>query len=94
MMSRSRPQRYSELAISTVPMPKRVFRLTLISQTQRKVKVTSADRTYDTKLCHDELRRKKIKALIPSRTPAGYWPVEYADRNQVMARQKRTVSNP
>ncbi|RWV29266.1 type I-E CRISPR-associated protein Cse1/CasA, partial [Escherichia coli] len=32
-------------------------------------------------LCHDELRRKKISALIPPRKGAGYWPGEYADRN-------------
>jgi hypothetical protein len=51
----------------------------LIRQTHRKVKVASADGAYDTKLCHDELRRKKIKALIPPRTRAGYWPSEYAD---------------
>ncbi len=27
------------------------------------------------RLCHDELRRKKISALIPPRKGAGYWPV-------------------
>ncbi|WP_187514340.1 transposase, partial [Pantoea agglomerans] len=48
---------------------------------------------YDTKRCHDELRRKKIKALIPPRTRAGYWPAEYADRNQAVVRQRITGSN-
>ncbi|WP_422527162.1 transposase, partial [Serratia fonticola] len=57
----------------------------LIRQTHRKVKIACADGAYDTKLCHDELRRKKIKALIPPRTRAGYWPAEYADRNQAVA---------
>jgi hypothetical protein len=33
----------------------------LIRQTHRKSKVASADGAYDTKQCHDELRRKKIK---------------------------------
>lgn len=45
----------------------------LIRQTHRKVRVASADGAYDTKRCHDELRRKKIRALIPPRTHAGYW---------------------
>ncbi|MFM4225947.1 IS5/IS1182 family transposase, partial [Klebsiella pneumoniae] len=36
-------------------------------------------------LCHDELRRKKISALIPPRKGAGYWPGEYADRNRAVA---------
>jgi hypothetical protein len=34
----------------------------LIRETHRKVEVASADGAYDTKLCHDELRRKKIAA--------------------------------
>lgn len=65
----------------------------LIRQTHRKVKVASADGAYDTKLCHDELRRKKIMALIHPRARAGYWLVEYADRNQAVARQRLTGSN-
>lgn len=48
---------------------------------------------YDTKLCYDELRRKKIRALIPPRKRAGYWPVEYANKNQAVARQRLTGSN-
>ncbi|CAI1582088.1 IS5 family transposase [Serratia fonticola] len=59
----------------------------------RKIKVASADGAYDTKRCHDELRRKKIKALIPPRARAGYWPTEYTDRNQAVARQRLTGSN-
>jgi hypothetical protein len=39
----------------------------LIRQTHRKIRATSADGAYDTRLCHDELRRKKISALIPPR---------------------------
>lgn len=57
----------------------------LIGQAHRKVKSVSADGAYDTKLYHDELRRKKIKAFIPPRTRAGYWPAEYADRNLAVA---------
>jgi len=65
----------------------------LIRQTHRKVRVVYADGAYDTKLCHDEPRRKKIKALIPLRKHADYWPLEYADRNQAVARQRLTGSN-
>ncbi len=36
----------------------------LIRQTHRKIRAASADGVYDTRLCHDELRRKKISALI------------------------------
>ena len=32
-----------------------------------KIRAASADGAYDTRLCHDELRRKKISALIPPR---------------------------
>jgi hypothetical protein len=42
---------------------------------------------------HDELRRKKISALIPPRKGAGYWPGEYADRNRAVANQRMTGSN-
>ena len=45
------------------------------------------------RLCHDELRRKKISALIPPRKGAGYWPGEYADRNRAVANQRLTGSN-
>lgn len=65
----------------------------LIRQTHRKIRAACADGVYDTKRCHDELRRKKIKAFIPPRTRAGYWPEEYADRNQAVARQRLTGSN-
>lgn len=51
----------------------------LVRQTHRKIRVASADGAYDTKRCHDELRRGKIRALIPPRTRAGYWPAKYAD---------------
>lgn len=36
---------------------------------------------------------RKIKALIPPRTRAGYWPTECADRNRAVARQRLTGSN-
>lgn len=65
----------------------------LIRKTHRKIRTACADGAYDTRRCHDELRRKKIKALIPPRTRAGYWPAEYADRNQAVARQRLTGSN-
>lgn len=59
----------------------------------RKVKVASVDGAYGIKLCHDELRRKKNKALIPQQARAGDWPLEYADRNQAVASQRLTGSN-
>jgi hypothetical protein len=65
----------------------------LIRQTHRKIKVASADGAYDTRVCHDELRRKKIKALIPPRSGARYWPADYADRNQAVANQRLTGDN-
>ncbi len=37
----------------------------LIHQTHRKIRGASADVAYATRRFHDELRRKKIKALIP-----------------------------
>ncbi|MGS2346154.1 transposase [Enterobacter hormaechei] len=39
----------------------------LIRQTHRKIRSAAADGVYDTRLCHDELRHKKISALIPPR---------------------------
>ncbi|MFQ8217990.1 IS5 family transposase, partial [Klebsiella pneumoniae] len=65
----------------------------LIRQTHRKIRAAAADGAYDTRLCHDELRRKKISALIPPRKCAGYWPVEYADRNRAVANQRLSGSN-
>ncbi len=65
----------------------------LIRQTHRKIKAAAADGAYDTRLCHDELRRKKISALIPPRKGAGYWPGEYADRNRAVANQRLSGSN-
>ncbi|MGL3033392.1 transposase, partial [Klebsiella quasipneumoniae] len=50
-------------------------------------RAASADGAYDTRLCHDELRRKKISALIPPRKGAGYW------RNRAVANQRLTGSN-
>nr|QIQ14423.1 Mobile element protein [Klebsiella pneumoniae]QIQ16033.1 Mobile element protein [Klebsiella pneumoniae] len=65
----------------------------LIRQTHRKIRAASADGAYDPRLCHDELRRKKISALIPPRKGAGYWPGDYADRNRAVANQRMTGSN-
>nr|WP_181713596.1 IS5 family transposase [Klebsiella pneumoniae]QIQ14456.1 Mobile element protein [Klebsiella pneumoniae] len=65
----------------------------LIRQTHRKIRAAAADGAYDTRLCHDEMRRKKISALIPPRKGAGYWPGEYADRNRAVANQRLSGSN-
>ncbi|EYB45654.1 transposase [Escherichia coli] len=56
----------------------------LIRQTHRKIRAAAADGAYDTRLCHDELRRKKISALIPPRKGAGSrwkWTTEYNRRS-------------
>ncbi|VGH67400.1 transposase [Klebsiella pneumoniae] len=42
----------------------RKLHLAVVRQTHRKIRAASADGAYDTRLCHDELRRKKISALI------------------------------
>jgi hypothetical protein len=34
----------------------------LIRQTHRKIRAAAADGAYDTRLCHDELRRKNQRA--------------------------------
>ncbi|TNV11487.1 IS5 family transposase [Buttiauxella sp. B2] len=65
----------------------------LIRQTHRKIKSAAADGAYDTRLCHDELRHRKISALIPPRKGAGYWSGEYADRNRAVANQRLSGSN-
>ncbi|NIG62340.1 MAG: hypothetical protein G5663_02255 [Serratia symbiotica] len=50
----------------------------LICQKYLKIKVALADRAYDrqvsdTRVCHDKLRRKKIRSLIPPRSGVSYW---------------------
>jgi len=65
----------------------------LIRQTHWKIRSAAADGAYDTQRCHDELRRKKISALIPPRKGAGYWPGEYADRNRAVANQRLSGNN-
>lgn len=61
--------------------------------THRKIRSAAVDGAYDMRRCHDELRRKKISALIPPRKGAGYWPGEYADRNRAVANQRLRGSN-
>ena len=56
----------------------------VIRQTHRKVKVASADDAYDTKLCHEKLRRKN-QGAYPAANLGGLL-VEYADRNQAVVR--------
>ncbi|POP41502.1 IS5/IS1182 family transposase [Superficieibacter electus] len=65
----------------------------LIRQTHRKIRAAAADGDYDTRMCHDELRRKNISALIPPRKGAGYWSGEYTDRNRAVANQRLSGSN-
>lgn len=65
----------------------------LILQTRRKIRSAVADGVDDTRLSHDEQRRKEISALIPLRKGAGYWSGEYADRNRAVANQRLSGSN-
>ncbi|MBS2141104.1 transposase, partial [Escherichia coli] len=64
-----------------------------LPETHKKSRARGGDGAYDTRRCHDELRRKKISALIPPRKVAGYWPGEYADRNRAVANQRLSGSN-
>ena len=61
--------------------------------THRKIRSAAADGAYDTRLCHDELRRKKISALILPKRCGLLGPGEYADRNRAVANQRMTGSN-
>ncbi|MFC3395017.1 IS5 family transposase [Brenneria rubrifaciens] len=66
----------------------------LISQTHRKIKEALADGAYDVRDCHDGLKRKKIRPVIPPRRGAKYWPLErYQERNQAVAQQRLTGNN-
>ncbi|NIG62988.1 MAG: hypothetical protein G5663_07280 [Serratia symbiotica] len=44
-------------------------------------------------MSHDELRSKKIRALISPRIGVCYWSSDYADRNQAVAKQRLTGDN-
>ncbi len=44
-------------------------------------------------MCDDELRGKKLKALIPPSSGARYWSADYAERNQAVANQRVTGDN-
>ncbi|CZF85505.1 Transposase DDE domain protein [Grimontia marina] len=39
----------------------------------RKISQVSADGAYDTKACHQVLKKKGIKPTIPPRSNAGFW---------------------
>lgn len=46
---------------------------TLLNPLRRKITQVSADVAYDTKACHQVLRKKGIKPTIPPRSNAGFW---------------------
>ncbi len=46
---------------------------TLLNPLRRKIAQVSADGAYDTKTCHQVLKKKGIKPTIPPRSNAGYW---------------------
>ncbi|EAO0636100.1 DDE transposase [Salmonella enterica] len=90
--SRGRPQRYSDLAITTVLVIKRVFRLTLRAA---QGFIDSIFSLMNVPLrCPDySCVSRRAKSVIPPRKGAGYWPGEYADRNRAVANQRMTGSN-
>ncbi|MEP8116657.1 IS5 family transposase [Klebsiella pneumoniae] len=65
----------------------------LSSRLTEKSKGQHRQTALTTQLCHDELRRKKISALIPPRKRRGLLASEYADRNRAVANQRLTGSN-
>lgn len=46
---------------------------TLLNPLRRKISQVSADGAYDTKACHQVLKKKGIKPTIPPRSNAGFW---------------------
>ncbi|HBR6623056.1 TPA: transposase [Klebsiella pneumoniae] len=83
-------QGFIDSIFTLMNVPLRCPDYTSVSKRAKSVNVSF--KTF-TRLCHDELRRKKISALIPPRKGAGYWPGEYADRNRAVANQRMTGSN-
>ena len=45
----------------------------LLKQTHRKIRNISGDGAYDTRACHDAVRRKRALVLIPPREGAALW---------------------
>ena len=45
----------------------------LLKQTHRKIRNISGDGAYDTKACHEAVRRKRALVLIPPREGAALW---------------------
>ena len=58
---------------------------TLLNPLRRKVHAVSGDGAYDTKKCHEVLRTKGCKPLIPPRKNAGYWEKGHARNEAVNA---------
>lgn len=66
----------------------------LISKTHRRKKEALADGACDVGSCHDSLKRKKIKQVIPPRSGAVYRPqAMYPERNQAVAHQRLAGNN-
>ncbi|PCE69348.1 IS5 family transposase [Salinivibrio sp. YCSC6] len=47
--------------------------LTILNPLRRKIAQVSADSAYETKACHQVLKKEGIKPTIPPRSNAGYW---------------------
>lgn len=59
--------------VSTVSVGDNEVLPTLLNPLRRKINRVSADGAYDTKACHEVLKRKGIKPAIPPRSNAALW---------------------
>lgn len=64
----------------------------LLKQTQRRIHTISGDGAYDTRECHEAIRRKRAFTLIPPREGAAYWEQGHP-RNLAVSFQKLYGSN-
>ncbi|GEA52362.1 IS5 family transposase [Vibrio inusitatus NBRC 102082] len=73
--------------VSTVSVGDNEVLPTLLNPLRRKIDRVSADGAYDTKRCHEVLKRKGIKPAIPPRSNAALWEKDHPRNAAVMALQ-------
>ncbi|MDO6706334.1 IS5 family transposase [Photobacterium sp. 1_MG-2023] len=66
---------------------------TLLNPLRRKIAQVSADGAYDTKDCHQVLKKKGIKPTIPPRSNAGYWENDHPRNAAVSALKSGNLAN-
>ncbi|MPS31892.1 MULTISPECIES: IS5 family transposase [unclassified Salinivibrio] len=66
---------------------------TLLNPLRRKIAQVSADGAYDTKACHQVLKKKGIKPTIPPRSNAGYWEDGHPRNAAVSALKSGNLAN-